>query len=95
MENVQNDCCRCWAQKYFQEFVFKTFKNRKRNGCVNSVINSSSDQLTEIYFSSNYSHLFLGDDDNYECIQQRQSKGIELIFFRSISLVFFTAELDE
>ena len=34
MENFQNDCCRPWTKKPFQELVFKAVKNRKRSGYV-------------------------------------------------------------
>ena len=63
MENFQNDCCRPFDQQSFQELVFKAFKNRKRNGCVERQNRSGmSDRLSEIYFSTH----FVVDDDNCE-----------------------------
>ena len=51
MENFQNDCCHPSDQKSFQEPVFKTFKNRKRSGCVDGhQVRSTNNCLCFLFF---------------------------------------------
>jgi len=47
MGNFQNDCCRPYTKKIFQELVFKAFS------AAFALIATRSDRFTEIYFYSN------------------------------------------
>ena len=77
--------------KTFQELVFKA-ENRKRSG---QLIASRSYWLTEICFSPRWSYSFWGNDAIYEWSQHIEQRYRINIFFRNVSLVCFTAELDE
>ena len=89
MENFQNDCCLSWTKKTFQEFVFKAVKNRKRYGLL---IASRFDRLTEVCFLQDKVTFF---ETMMTTVNGANRDKTKVPFFCNVSLVCFTAKLDE
>ena len=92
MENFQNDCCRSWNKKPFKNSYSRQLK------IVNAVVccvASRSDRLTKSVFLQDKVTLFETMTTTMNEANRDKTKVPDYFFFCNVSLVCFTAELDE